>query len=61
MAFPNFPIVAKDLGDNVARFTFRLLDPPDTWSQPFSLMLDVTAINHGLQIGPSTTVLVSSP
>ena len=61
VAFPNFPIVPRSTDHGVARFTFRLIDPPETRSQPFELTIDIFAINNGLQVGPSTTALVVHP
>lgn len=58
MAFPNFPVVPRSLSGNVARFTFLLADPAESRGQPFHLALDVTAINHGLQLSHSTTFLL---
>lgn len=59
VSFPNFPVISGKTVNNVSRFTFLLIDPPSARGQPFKLLIDVTAINHALQIGPSTSVLIS--
>lgn len=63
MAFPNFPITSRHISPDgkTARFSFGLVDPPSARSRPFVLKLDVLAINEGLQLSTSTTVLITHP
>ncbi|NZA27810.1 hypothetical protein H0E84_15635 [Luteimonas sp. SJ-92] len=58
MAFPNFPIVSSEFTHDgeASVFAFALTDPPETRDSPFSLQLEVLAINGGLQIGPPSLV-----
>jgi hypothetical protein len=59
LAFPYFPVGSRSLEDGASRFTFFLADPPEQRGKRFELTLDVTAINHGLQMSHSTAVLLS--
>ena len=63
MAFPNFPVTSLSTKANgkVAHFSFGLIDPLAARNKPFALKLDVFAINRGLQVGASTTVLITHP
>jgi hypothetical protein len=60
MAFPNFPIASSEFTPDgkAALFAFALSDPLESRDRPFSLDLEVQAINGGLQISEPTPVRI---